>query len=177
MLDVAVQVETPWRDGDWEQLAAAACDAAVRATPKAELAASPALVEISVRLTSDEEVHQLNLQYRGNDKPTNVLSFPMVQADLLETVSQNSDDGELLLGDIVLAHGVCAAEAAEKSVSLEAHATHLIVHGTLHLLGYDHQGSAEAEHMESLERDVMARLGLHDPYQRDEPEFDARGFE
>nr|WP_217352776.1 rRNA maturation RNase YbeY [Sphingomonas sp. ID1715] len=158
-------------------MAKTACEAAVLSTPHAELAASSALVEISVRLTSDAEVHQLNLQYRGKDKPTNVLSFPMVQADLLETVSQNSDDGELLLGDIVLAHGVCAGEAAEKGVSLDAHATHLIVHGTLHLLGYDHQGSAEAEHMESLERDILARLGLHDPYHRDEPEFDARGFE
>ena len=177
MLEVAVQVETPWPEAGWEQLAANASEAAIRATPQAELAAPPALVEVSVRLTSDEEVHQLNLQYRGKDMPTNVLSFPMVQADLLQTVSQNSDDGELLLGDVVLAHGVCAAEAEEKGVSLEAHATHLIVHGVLHLLGYDHQGSAEAEHMESLERDIMAGLGLHDPYHRDEPEFDARGFE
>ena len=177
MIDVAVQVETPWPEGDWEALATRAVEAALRATPHAELAASPALVEVSVRLTSDEEVHQLNLQYRGKDKPTNVLSFPMIQPDLLETVSQNSDDGELLLGDVVLAQGVCAAEAAEKEVSLEAHAAHLIVHGLLHLLGYDHQGPDEAEHMESLERDVMAALNLHDPYNRDEPEFDARGFE
>ena len=177
MLDVAVQPERPWPAGDWNELAARACQAAVRATSQAELASSSALVEVSIRLTSDAEVRQLNLQYRGQDKPTNVLSFPMVQADLLETVSQNSDDGELLLGDIVLAHGVCAVEAADKGVSLEAHASHLIVHGVLHLLGYDHQGSAEAEHMESLERDIMAGLGLHDPYHRDEPEFDARGFE
>ena len=177
MLDVAVQAEIPWPAGDWEVLATAAAAAALRATPHAELADTAALVEISVRLTSDEEVHQLNLQYRGKDKPTNVLSFPMVQADLLETVSLNSDDGELLLGDIVLAHGVCAREAGEKGVTLDAHASHLIVHGLLHLLGYDHQGSVEAEHMESLERDIMAELGLHDPYNRDEPEFDARGFE
>jgi probable rRNA maturation factor len=169
VLDTAVQVEAPWLAGGWEALAANAVAAAVRATPHADLADSDAAVEISVRLTSDEEVHALNRQYRGKDKPTNVLSFPMVQADLLETVSRNSDDGELLLGDIVLAHGVCAAEAAEKSVSLEAHAAHLIVHGLLHLLGYDHQGSAEAEEMESLERDIMARLGLHDPYHRDDP--------
>ena len=177
MLDVAVQAEQPWPVADWDALAAHAVEAALLATPHSELAASSELVEVSVRLTSDAEVQALNRQYRGKDKSTNVLSFPMVQADLLETVSQNGDDGELLLGDIVLAHGVCASEAAEKGVSLDAHATHLIVHGLLHLLGYDHQGSAEAEHMESLERDVMAKLGLHDPYNRDEPEFDARRFE
>lgn len=167
MLDVAVQAEAEWPDGEWEKLAEAAVAAAIAATPHAELAASAAMVEVSIRLTSDAEVHQLNLQYRGKDKPTNVLSFPMVQPDLIDAVSANSDDGELLLGDIVLAHGVCATEAGEKGVTLEAHATHLIVHGLLHLLGYDHQGSDEAEHMESLERDVMARLQLHDPYDRD----------
>ena len=168
MIDVAAQVEAPWPEGDWEAIAIRAVEAAVAASPHAGLRASSAVVEVSVRLTSDEEVHALNRQYRGHDKPTNVLSFPMIQPDLLETVSQNSDDGELLLGDIALAHGVCAAEAEEKGVPLEAHATHLIVHGTLHLLGYDHQGSAEAEEMESLEGDIMARLGLHDPYHRDE---------
>jgi len=177
MLEVAVQVEALWPEMGWEALASHAVDAAVRVTPHLELATSPALVEVSVRLTTDEEVRALNCQYRGKDKPTNVLSFPMVQPDLLQTVSQNSDDGELLLGDIVLAHGVCAAEAAEKGVPLEAHAAHLIVHGTLHLLGYDHQGSAEADEMESLERGIMARLGLHDPYDRDEPDGNARGFE
>jgi probable rRNA maturation factor len=177
MIDVAVQVEAPWLEGDWEALATQAVAAALAATPHAELAATPELVEVSVRLTCDEEVHGLNRQYRGKDKPTNVLSFPMVQPDLLEAVSQNGDDGELLLGDIVLAHGVCAREAVEKGVALEAHATHLIVHGLLHLLGYDHQGSAEAEHMESLERDIMARLSLHDPYDRDEPNQNARGFQ
>jgi probable rRNA maturation factor len=168
VLDVAVQVQEPWPAGAWDSLARKGVGGAVRATPYAGLTDTDAAVEVSVRFTSDAEVHALNRQYRGKDKPTNVLSFPMVQADLLATVSQNSDDGELLLGDIVLAHGVCAAEAAEKGVTLEAHATHLIVHGTLHLLGYDHQGSAEAEEMESLERDVMARLGLHDPYHRDD---------
>jgi len=177
MLDVAVQLEAPWSEQGWEALSSRAVDAAVRATPHLELATSDATVEVSLRFTSDSEVHVLNRQYRGKDKPTNVLSFPMVQPDLLQTVSQNSDDGELLLGDIVLAHGVCAAEAAEKGVPLEAHAAHLIVHGTLHLLGYDHQGSAEADEMESLERGIMARLGLHDPYDRDEPEQNARGFE
>ena len=125
---------------------------------------TPATVEISVRLTSDDEVHALNRQYRQKDKPTNVLSFPMVQPDLIDTVSQNSDDGELLLGDIVLAHGVCAAEAQEKGVTVEEHATHLLVHGTLHLLGYDHLDDDEADAMEEIERQALGQLGIADPY-------------
>jgi probable rRNA maturation factor len=173
MLDIAVQVEPPWPGDDWQALADHAVAVALAATSHAALAAGQGMVEVSVRLTSDDEVHTLNRDYRGKDKPTNVLSFPMLEAEELSSRTAP----ELLLGDVVLAHGVCAREAAEKGVTLQAHATHLIVHGTLHLLGYDHQGSAEAEEMESLERGVMARLGLHDPYLRDEPEFDARGFE
>ena len=164
MIKVELSRDPPWPEADWEKLASRAARAAVAATPHGELATSPALVEISVRLTSDEEVRRLNAQYRGKDKPTNVLSFPMIQPDLLETVTQNSDDGEVLLGDLVLAYGVCAAEAAEKGVGLADHATHLIVHGVLHLLGYDHQNEDEANRMEALERDVLAGLGIPDPY-------------
>ena len=164
MIHVELSRENQWPDGEWEDLASRAARAAVEATPHGELTTSPAAVEISVRLTSDQEVQQLNAQYRGKDRATNVLSFPMIQPDLLETVTQNSDDGEVLLGDIVLAHGVCAREAAEKGVTLAEHATHLVVHGTLHLLGYDHQGEDEAEHMETIERDVLGGLGIADPY-------------
>ena len=132
-----------------------------------------ALVELSVRLTSDDEVHALNRQYRGKDRPTNVLSFPMIQPDLLDTITQNSDadaggasttGGEVLLGDIVLAQGVCAAEAVERGVSVEDHATHLMVHGVLHLLGYDHLDDAAADAMEEIERQALAGLGIADPY-------------
>ena len=163
MIEVAVVAEPPWT-GDWDALADAACRAAPARTAQLGWATSPALIEVSVRLTSDDEVHALNRDYRHKDRPTNVLSFPMVQPDLLNTVAMNSDDGEVLLGDLVLAHGVCAAEAAERDVSLEAHAQHLIVHGMLHLLGHDHMNDAEAEAMEAIERDAMAALGLHDPY-------------
>ena len=163
MIDVAVQVEPDWPDADWETRAMHAITAALGRTPHAELAAIDACVEVSVRLTSDDEVRTLNAQYRHKDAPTNVLSFPMVQADLIDSLA-NSDDGEVLLGDIVLAAGVCAAEAEEKGVPLVDHATHLIVHGLFHLLGYDHQGKAEAEAMESLETETMAMLGLHAPY-------------
>ncbi|HVJ03334.1 MAG TPA: rRNA maturation RNase YbeY [Sphingomonas sp.] len=164
MLDVAALPESPWPEGEWEELAARAAEAAIAETPFAEWIGWDAVIEVAVRLTSDEEVRTLNREYRNKDKPTNVLSFPMIQPDLLETVTQNSDDGEVILGDIVLAHGVCAAEAGERGVSVADHATHLIVHGTLHLLGYDHMGDAEAEAMEDMERAALSKLGLHDPY-------------
>ena len=164
MIEVALSAEEPWPEGDWDTLADRAARAAVERTPYGGLLASAALVEVSVRLTTDEEVHQLNRQYRGKDKPTNVLSFPMIQPDLLESVTANSDDGEVLLGDIVLAHGVCAAEAAERGVAVADHAAHLIVHGVLHLLGYDHADDAAGDAMERIERDALSSLGLHDPY-------------
>jgi len=168
MLEIALVREEPWPDQDWDALADRAARAAIDFTPHGELLSAPVLVELSLRLTSDDEVHTLNRQYRHKDKPTNVLSFPMIQRDLLETVTQNSDDGEVLLGDIVLAHGVCAAEAAERGIPVEAHATHLIVHGVLHLLGYDHIDDREAEEMEGLETRVLSTLGIADPYRHDE---------
>ena len=164
MIQIELTREEPWPDADWTALATAAARAAIERTPHGELLTTPALVEISVRLTGDDEVRTLNAQYRHKDRPTNVLSFPMVQPDLLDTVSQNSDDGEVLLGDIVLAHGVCAAEAAERGIGVEDHATHLLVHGTLHLLGYDHGDDDAAEGMETIERQALAALGLADPY-------------
>lgn len=164
MIQVETAVEDNWPKGDWERLAQQAVEAALAASPHGDIASAPYLAEVSVRLTSDAEVQELNLHYRQKDKPTNVLSFPMVQPDLLDGLS-DGDDGETLLGDIVLAYGVTAREAAEKGVAVEEHATHLIVHGTLHLLGYDHeQGEAEAEHMEELERAALATLGFSDPY-------------
>ncbi|GAA0672036.1 putative rRNA maturation factor [Sphingomonas insulae] len=165
MIHIELTREDPWPAvTDWDALAARAARAAIERTPHGDLIATAATVEISIRLTSDDEVHQLNAQYRHKDKPTNVLSFPMVQPDLIDTVSQNSDDGELLLGDIVMAHGVCEREAMEKGVTVAEHATHLLVHGTLHLLGYDHMGDEEAEGMEEIERQALASLGIADPY-------------
>ena len=164
MIEIALSREEPWPDADWNALALGAATAAIERTPHPELLATAAAVEISVRLAGDEEVRTLNRQYRGKDKATNVLSFPMVQPDLIETVTQGSDDGEVLLGDIILAHGVCAAEAAERGIAVADHAAHLMVHGVLHLLGYDHLAEEEAEAMEAIERDALASLGLHDPY-------------
>ena len=163
-LHIELSREDPWPDEPWQATALAAARAAIGQTPHGPLISTPARVEISVRLTTDHEVRQLNKQYRDKDKPTNVLSFPMVQPDLLDTVSQNSDDGELLLGDIVLAHGVVAREAAERGIALDAHLTHLVAHGTLHLLGYDHQTDEEGDAMEEIERAALRELGIADPY-------------
>lgn len=154
-------------DMEWGELAQRACVTALELSPYGGLIASETLTEISVRFTTDEEVRQLNGQYRKKDKPTNVLSFPQVQPDLLDTMQQNVDDGELLLGDIVLALETCAREAEEKGISLADHATHLLIHGTFHLVGYDHEEGDEAEQMELLETKALASLGLHDPYNDD----------
>ena len=164
MLIIETHEATPWPDPlDWETRAAEAAAAALALTPWAGLADAAPLVEIAVRLTDDAEVHALNRDFRGKDKPTNVLSFPQVQADLLDTLS-NSDDGEILLGDIVLARETCAREAEEKGISIPDHATHLIVHGTLHLVGYDHMDDASAQAMEALEVKALASLGIANPY-------------
>lgn len=163
MIEVAVLHDQGWPDTDWELLAQRAVVAAITHSPYAAFATDEALYEIAVKLTTDEEVHQLNRDYRDKDKPTNVLSFPMVQADLLEATA-NTDDGEVILGDIVLAEGVCATEAAEKGITIADHATHLIIHGTFHLLGYDHMEDAEAEAMEALETQSLISLGISDPY-------------
>jgi probable rRNA maturation factor len=165
MLEVAIQREADWPEADWEDIAQTAVAEAIRQAPQSDSwLTRPLTIEVSIRLTNDAEVQTLNREYRQKDKPTNVLSFPMVQPDLLEGLT-NSDDGEVLLGDIVLARETCAREAEEKGVAFADHATHLIVHGTLHLLGFDHMGDSEAEAMEALERSVLATLGIDDPYE------------
>ena len=165
MLTVDTEVAAgDWGDAvDWAALADAACAAALAQSPHAHLADTGFAVEVAVRLSDDADVRSLNAQFRHQDKPTNVLSFPMVDADLLDALS-NTDDGEVLLGDIVLAFETCAAEAAAKNIGIADHARHLIVHGLLHLLGLDHGDDAAATHMEALETAALVTLGLADPY-------------
>ena len=165
MLLVETAVAAPgWGDDtDWAGLASRACAAALAETPHAGLERAGYAVEVSVRLTDNAEVRGLNRQYRGKDAATNVLSFPMVQPDLIEALSAG-DDGETLLGDIVLAWETVVAEAADKALNPADHAAHLIVHGLLHLLGYDHGDDIAATRMEAIETAALARLGLADPY-------------
>jgi probable rRNA maturation factor len=166
MILVEADVSEEWDSStDWAQLANAAVRAAVAQSDAAGLLESGLSAEVSVRFTSDEEVKRLNGDWRSKDKPTNVLSFPMVEPEHLGPLAR-TETGEALLGDIVLAHGVCASEAAEKGIQVCTHAAHLVVHGTLHLLGYDHErGDEDAETMEEAERRSLASLGIADPYE------------
>lgn len=155
-LDIDIE---DWPSGDWEALAERAARVAGEGEP---LLANPRLIA-SLLFTTDAEVHALNREWRQRDKPTNVLSFPMLEREELEGLAP--DGPPEMLGDIALAHETCAREASEKGVTLEAHATHLIVHGLLHLAGHDHVDSDEqAEAMEALETRILAKLGIADPY-------------
>ena len=149
-----------WPDADWEALARRAADAAAQVA--VELA-NPRLVA-SLLFTSDERVHDLNREWRGKDRPTNVLSFPMLER--VDLVHLDPDEGPAeMLGDIALACETCTREAAAKGISVEDHTAHLIVHGLLHLAGYDHETSdADAEAMEELEAKALALLGIANPY-------------
>jgi probable rRNA maturation factor len=140
--DIEVEVEDP----AWN--AVPEVEALVR---RAALAARPD-GGVVVLLADDDAVAELNQQFRHKAGPTNVLSFPA------------PENPENLLGDIALAYGVCAREAAEQGKTLADHLSHLTVHGVLHLAGYDHQTDDEAEAMEELERRVLAALGISDPY-------------
>ena len=112
-------------------------------------------VEMTVRIVDEAESHALNLNYRGKDRPTNVLSFPFECPDEVELP---------LLGDLVMCRQVVEREAQEQDKPLMAHWAHMVVHGSLHLLGYDHIEDNEAEEMESLETQIMTGLGFADPY-------------
>jgi probable rRNA maturation factor len=157
-MTVAIEVE----DEDWagvpglQELAQSAVEAAL-----AGAAVDAALCDVAVLFTDDASIAQINAEWRGKDKPTNVLSFPTPE-------DMPVPEGEPRpLGDIVLALGVVTREAAEQGKTLRDHTAHLIVHGTLHLIGYDHETDGEAEEMETLERRILKGLGISDPYERD----------
>ncbi|MEF1171674.1 MULTISPECIES: rRNA maturation RNase YbeY [Vibrio] len=111
--------------------------------------------ELTIRIVDEEESHQLNHEYRGKDKPTNVLSFPF---EVPPGIEMN------LLGDLIICKQVVEREAQEQNKPLLAHWAHMVVHGSLHLLGYDHIEDDEAEEMESLETEIMQEMGFEDPY-------------
>ena len=127
---------------------------------------STAAVEIALCLDEDASVHALNKQYLGHDKPTNVLSFPSFEGAALAAARAGTLGlpQPIAFGDIILAYGVCARQAAEIGRTFAMHAAHLTVHGILHLFGYDHMCEADRLVSEATERRIMSALGLPDPY-------------
>jgi probable rRNA maturation factor len=146
-------IEIEIEDEAWTR-ALPEADAMVRKAAETALATSPGAggLSLTVLLTGDSAVQDLNGRFRGQDKPTNVLSFPAAES------------AKPYLGDVALAFGVCEAEARCQHKALADHLAHLTVHGVLHLLGYDHEADHEAEVMEDMERTVLKRLGVRDPY-------------
>ncbi len=155
-----MQVEIDIADDDWraidsiEQIINAASSAAASA-----LGGDIAERQLSLRLASNDEVQALNKQFRGQDKATNVLSFGM-EDDGLDW----PPDEPRPLGDVILAFGVVQKEAADFGKKIESHLTHLVVHGVLHLAGYDHEDAETANDMEALEIQILAGLGIENPY-------------
>ncbi|MDG2002032.1 MAG: rRNA maturation RNase YbeY [Novosphingobium sp.] len=160
-MNLDISIDAVWSgETDWESLVRRADDAVAKVVPEL---ANPRL-SVSLLLTSDTEIHALNRQWRSKDKPTNVLSFPMLSRE--ELLSLDPEGLPEMLGDIALALETCTREAAEKGVSLEHNAAHLIVHGLLHLAGYDHEDSpAQADAMEQLEIKALALMGIANPYE------------
>ncbi|WP_260927811.1 rRNA maturation RNase YbeY [Novosphingobium sp. 9] len=159
-MNLEIDIEEPWPgDTDWPDLAERAAEALAQVAPELD----NVRLMVSLLFTSDAEVQVLNREWRGKDKPTNVLSFPMMERDdLLDLAPDGAPD---MLGDIALAFETCAREAADKGIAVADHASHLIVHGLLHLAGLDHEISEEdAIAMEALETKALALLDLPDPY-------------
>ena len=163
-MELECAVEAPWpTPPDWEDLATRAAAALAQFAPEL---ANPRL-SASVLFADDAEVQALNREWRGKDKPTNVLSFPMLERAELPALRRTGEDDAPpeLLGDIALALETCTREATDKGISLEDHAAHLIIHGLLHLAGHDHETSPQdAAAMEALEIKALAWMGLADPY-------------
>lgn len=161
MAQIALSIDCPgWADAlpEAARLARGAVEAALRGAPVGPLA------EISVVLTDDAAQRALNKAWRGRDSATNVLSFPALEPAELAAGAAAAPDRPALLGDVVLALETLQREADAAGKSLADHASHLLVHGVLHLLGYDHQTEADAALMEPVETEVLARLGVADPY-------------
>ena len=166
---MTVQIDIRIDSEDWlraEPAAEAICSAAAKAAVTASGLAS---AEVSLVLSDDPAVASLNSTYRGKSGPTNVLSFPAGDG-VDDSAAAERDGPPLLLGDVVIAFETTAAEAAATGTALADHLRHLVVHGILHLVGYDHETDADAAVMEGLEVEILREFGVDDPY-RDEKHF------
>ncbi|WP_335948913.1 rRNA maturation RNase YbeY [Salipiger bermudensis] len=159
MLTDTLLEDPRWQAAGLEALAERAACAAL-----SHLSLDPERFEIAVLACDDARIAELNGDFRAKPKPTNVLSWPSVERDPEEPPEGGEDGMPEELGDIAIAWETCAREAAEQGKPLDHHITHLMVHATLHLLGYDHISDAEATVMETLETEILGKMGIEDPY-------------
>mgnify|MGYP001766133380 CR=1 FL=1 len=154
-VDIALEADAWGEEARWRPLV----ETVAAAVAKRDELIVPEAAELSLVLTDDARIRVLNRDWRGFDKPTNVLSFPAADAD--------DDDPGPLLGDVVVAYETTAGEAAAEGKRFDDHVAHLLVHGLLHLFGFDHEADDEADEMEALETEILAGLGIADPYRED----------
>jgi probable rRNA maturation factor len=167
-------VETLTEDHRWDALGLSALAEAAAAATLRHLGLDPGAYEISCLGCNDARIRDLNADFRGKPRPTNVLSWPSAdrapsRAGAMPRLPAPSAPRPLELGDIAIAYETCDAEARAAGLDLGRHATHLLVHGTLHLLGFDHERDGDAKLMERLEAEILAGLGIADPYGAEGP--------
>lgn len=162
----AALVDVVIEDARWERLGIEALAETAASATLSALGFAPELCELSLLACDDARIARLNESFRGKPVATNVLSWPAFEGGPPMPAPTGIGEEPLFLGDVALAYDTCAAEAAAAGVPLATHATHLVVHGVMHLLGHDHEDNAEAEVMEGWETKVLASLGIDDPYSR-----------
>jgi probable rRNA maturation factor len=171
MKELSVDVQVSLEDSRWKKVVDGSIESFLQTYIRATLSHPdvvgqvPKTMEVSVVLTNDEEIRELNRDYRGKDKPTNVLSFPQ-EVDLS---TMKNLDACVLLGDIVLSIETIQLEVIQQQKLMHHHLAHLIIHSTLHLIGYDHETDSDAEQMESLEVDILHQYNIPNPYESDTP--------
>lgn len=159
-MGVEVVIEDPrWNAAGIAQIAERAATATL-----AHLGLDPQAHDIVILACDDARIAALNADFRGKPRPTNVLSWPSAERAAARSGARPAPPRETALGDIAIAYETCAREAAERGIPLAAHAAHLVVHGILHLLGYDHIRDLDATLMEELEGAILGKLGIDDPY-------------
>lgn len=169
MRPLSVDVQVSLEDSRWNKVENGSIETLLKTYILASLSHPdvisqiPKTLEVSVVLTNDEEIRELNREYRGKDKPTNVLSFPQ-EVDLS---TMKHLDACVLLGDIVLSIETIQLEVVQQQKLMHHHLAHLIIHSTLHLIGYDHETDSDADRMESLEVDILSHHNIPNPYESD----------
>lgn len=163
--NLRIDIDFEVQDDVWGNLSELALKASKAVFSRLSIFKHITHVELSIILTNNDSIQKINFQYLGKDKPTNVLSFPAQDIIINKLGDLKIQDGFLSIGDIIFAYGVIEEEIKRDGNTFQNHFTHLLIHGLLHLLGYDHQEDQDAFEMESLEVEILSSLGIKSPYE------------